>query len=57
VKTVDGEAEFTLHDTYKSIYKISDDKLIITDIDGNRYGIDSIKGLDGKSYKRIELYL
>ncbi len=57
VKTEDGEAEFTLHDTYKSIYKISDDKLIITDIDGNRYGIDSIKGLDGKSYKRIELYL
>ena len=57
VDTVDGKAEFTLHDTYRSIYRISEDSLIITDVDGNRYGIDSIKGLDGKSYKRIELYL
>jgi len=57
VRTEDGEAEFTLHDTYKSIYRIGNDRLIITDVDGNRYSIESVAALDGASYKRIELYL
>ncbi len=57
VNTEDGKTEFTLHDTYRSIFRIDDDRLVITDVDGNRYAIDSIKGLDGVSYKRIELYL
>lgn len=57
VRTEDGDAEFTLHDTYRSIYRIDSDSLVITDVDGNRYSIESIAALDGASYKRIELYL
>lgn len=49
--------EFTLHDTYRSMFRIGDDRIIITDVDGNRYLIESISGLDGASYKKVELYL
>lgn len=51
------ELEFTLHDTYRSIFRVGDGRLIITDVDGNRYGIENVSKLDAVSYKRIELYL
>ena len=52
-----GEFEFTVRDTYRSITKIDDDRIYISDIDGNRYEIPSLSALDRKSFKRIELFL
>lgn len=49
--------EFTMQDTYKSIVKAGADKLILFDVDTNRFVIESISALDKKSRKRIELYL
>jgi len=52
-----GEVTFTVQDTFRSITKISDDKIMIQDVDGCRYGIDSLEALDKKSMRKIELYL
>ena len=57
VKTADGEVSFTLRDTYRSIQRASDDRVVILDVDGNRFEIPNVKALDQKSYKKIELYL
>ena len=54
----DGEPiEFTLRDTYGSMFKITETRIIITDMDGNRFEIENVKNLDGGSYRKIELYL
>ena len=52
-----GELSFTLQDTSRSIAKISEDRAFIFDICGNRYEIESLKALDKKSYRKLELYL
>lgn len=52
-----GEIAITLKDTYKSIFRISANRVIIQDVDANRYEIKDIDKLDKKSYKKIELYL
>ena len=52
-----GEREFTVQDTYKSITKITSDRIYVTDIDGNRYEIPSLSALDRRSAKRIEIFL
>ena len=57
VTTPEGKASFTLQDTQRSILKMNEDRLMIIDIDGNRYEIPSIERLDRASYKKIELYL
>ena len=57
VTTPEGKCNFTLQDTQRSIVKIGEDRLMITDIDGNRYEIPYISKLDRASYKKIELYL
>lgn len=57
VSTTAGKASFTMHDTHRNIVKISEDRLMIVDMDGNRYLIPSVAGLDKGSYKKIELYL
>lgn len=49
--------EFTVHDTYRSIFRVGDGRLVLTDVDGNRYGIDDVARLDAASYRRLELYL
>ena len=55
---IDGEKrDFSVKDTFKSIIKISNTKLLIMDCDGNRFLIPDINELDGKSYRKIELYL
>lgn len=55
--TESGEISFTLHDTGKSITKVGDDKLFISDVDANRYEIESYAALDKKSRKFLELYI
>ena len=57
VETDRGEMTFSTRDTYRSIARVGNGTLIITDVDGNRYRIDDIETLDRKSYKKIELYL
>ncbi len=51
------EQSFTMQDTYKNILHISDDSIILVDVDSNRYTIKSISSLSSKSYRKIELYL
>lgn len=52
-----GPLEFTLRDTYRSMLKVGEGRVIITDSDGNRYEIPDVNKLDKKSYRKIELYL
>ncbi|MBE6686874.1 MAG: DUF1854 domain-containing protein [Ruminococcaceae bacterium] len=56
--TAEGrKIEFTIQDTFRHVNRIGEDKCVITDVDGNRFVIESLSGLDKKSYRRIELYL
>lgn len=57
VTTPAGKVNFTLQDTQRGIIKMNEDRLMIIDIDGNRYEIPSILKLERASYKKIELYL
>ena len=57
VTTDKGKLSFTLRDTFRSIVKVDERRIFITDIDGNRFNISDIEALDRHSYRRIELYL
>ncbi len=57
VKTAEGELSFTLHDTYRSIVRAGEKRILFLDVNGNRFEIPDIDALDRKSYKKIELYL
>ncbi len=57
VLTKNGEVRFTLHDTYRSIIRAGESRVILLDVDGNRFEIPDVNALNRKSYKKIELYL
>ncbi len=57
IKDSEGERDFTVRDTYRSINRIGTDKVTITDVDGNRFEIPSLEALDRRSRRKIELYL
>ena len=58
VVTADGKKmTFTMQDTYRNIVHTGEDSLLLLDVDGNRFTIESIVGLDRKSYRKIEIYL
>ena len=57
VVTEEGDVSFTLHDTFRSIIHAEEKRLVILDVDGNRFEIPNVDELDRSSYKRIELYL
>ena len=57
VKTDIGEMSFTVQDVYRSLFRLPDGRLILTDVDGNRFEITDPMALDKKSYKKIELYI
>ena len=57
VTTAEGDVSFTLQDTFRSILHASEKRLVILDVDGNRFEIPDVDALDRKSYKKIELYL
>ena len=57
VHTAEGNVNFTLHDTYRSIIRASGNRVILLDVNGNRFEIPNVEALDRKSYKKIELYL
>ncbi len=48
---------FTMQDTFRNIIHTGEDSLILSDVDGNRFTIESVVALDRKSYRKIELYL
>lgn len=51
------ELIFTVRDVYRSITKVTQTRIFISDEDGNRYEIPDTEALDRKSYRKIELYL
>ena len=57
VHTADGDVSFTLHDTYRSIIHAGETRIIMLDVNGNRFEIPDTSLLDRKSYKKIDLYL
>ena len=57
VRTPEGVVNFTLHDTFRSIVRADNNRLILLDVDGNRFQIPDAEALDRKSYKKIEPYL
>ena len=57
VETAEGEVEFTMHDTYKNLIHIDAKRVILLDVDGNRFEIPDVSALDKKSARKIELYL
>ena len=52
-----GERDIPLRDVYRSIIRLGEDRLVIIDVDGNRYYIDSVSALDKKSRKKLEMYI
>lgn len=57
VETSGGKRAFSLKDTFRSLMRIGSDRLFVVDVDANRYEIESLRALDRKSYRKIELYL
>lgn len=58
VTLVDGrKVSFTMRDTFKNIVHAGNDKLVLNDVDGNRFVIESILKLDRKSYRKMEIYM
>ena len=57
VTTPDGEVSFTLQDTFRSIVRVGENRILLLDVNGNRFEIPNVTALDRKSYKKIELYL
>lgn len=56
-ETDQGRRSFTMRDTYRNLFHNSENGIVLTDVDGNRYLIPDVLQLDPKSYRRIELYL
>ncbi|MGM9658863.1 MAG: DUF1854 domain-containing protein [Eubacteriales bacterium] len=52
-----GKVSFAMHDTFRNIAKVGGNRLMLTDVDGNRFEIKDYLALDRKSFRRIELYL
>lgn len=52
-----GKKVFTVKDFSRNIRQLDSNRLVITDVDGNRYLIENLEALDVKSQKRLEPYL
>ena len=57
VETDIGEMDISLQDTYRSLNKIGDGRVIVTDMAGNRYDITDLEALDRKRRRKLDLYL
>jgi hypothetical protein len=56
-KTNIGKIKFTVHDAFRNILKINEDRIMVTDVNGNRYEIVSLNAMDRQSFRKIELFL
>ena len=52
-----GLCEFVVRNPFGSILRVSETKIFIIDIDGNRYSVKDVSKLDKKSYRKIELFI
>lgn len=52
-----GRLTFTMQDAYRSIFKIGEESVTFSDVDGNRYEIPDLSLLDRASRKRLDLYI
>ncbi len=52
-----GVLQFTVKDPLRSILRVGEDRAFVVDVDGCRYEIESLSGMDKKSHSKIELYL
>jgi len=52
-----GGCRFTVRNERSSFIRLAGDRVIINDIDGNRYDLPDLDALDRKSFRKIELYL
>ncbi len=52
-----GPLSFTVKDTHRHLLRAGVDRVFVVDVNGCRYEIPSICGLDKKSHSKIELYL
>ncbi len=57
VETDLGDMDISLQDTYRSLNRIGEGRVIVTDIAGNRYEIEDISDLDRRSRRKLELYI
>lgn len=57
VDTNCGKRSFTMQDPYRNMFRNTENGIILTDVDGNRYIIKNVLDLEPKSYRKIELYL
>ena len=57
VETTHGERSFAMRDPNKNVTRVSEDRLVIRDVLGNRYEIPSLADLDVLSRRRAELVL
>lgn len=57
VQTDSGVVRFSVRSGHDSIVELGDSRVMITDVDGNRYEIMDISKLDEKSYKKLQIFL
>jgi len=57
VDTNKGRREFVIRGTTEHIRWLTDDRMLITDVNGTRFEIRSLEGLDKKSQDQIHLLL
>ena len=56
-ETDGGLCDFVVRNPFGSIIRLSETRIIIIDIDGNRYSVKNTNALDRKSYRKIELFI
>ena len=56
-ETDSGLCDFVVRNPFGSIIRLTESRIFIVDIDGNRYSIKNTNALDRKSYRKIELYI
>ena len=56
-ETDSGLCDFVVKNPFGSMIRLSESRIILIDIDGNRYSVKNTNALDRKSYRKIELYI
>ena len=57
VKTTAGDVEFTVNDMGANLLKLGDNKIMLTDVFGNRYIIPDVTKIGDKAMAVIEIWI
>lgn len=57
VMTTYGECRFTIHTGGGSVVSITDTRIVITDLDGNRFEVPDIMALTTNERKKLDLFI